>query len=59
MREAREQAAAVGAAHDVFDVIFRMRRHAEHIAALVEDAGDRMRGAVEIRGLIDRACAEQ
>ncbi len=37
-----EQAAAVGAAHDVFDVVFRMRHHAEHIAALVDDAGDRI-----------------
>ena len=31
--EACEQAAAVGAAHDIFDVVFRMRHHAEHIAA--------------------------
>src|ERR1700733_601943 len=28
----REQAAAVGAAQDGFDVVFRMRHHAEHIA---------------------------
>src|ERR1700691_1670239 len=37
----REQAAAVGAAHDRFDVVFRMRHHAEHIATLVDDAGNR------------------
>src|SRR5262249_39680888 len=43
--EAGKQAAAVGAAHDVFDVVFRMRHHAQDIAALVDDARDRMRGA--------------
>src|SRR6188474_3635934 len=53
--EAREQAAAVGAAHDVFDVVFRMRHHAEHIAALVDDAGDRLRRAVDVGFLVDCA----
>jgi TPR repeat protein len=46
--QAREQAAAVGAAHDVFDVVFRMRHHAEHVAAVVElDVG----GGHDERGL--------
>ena len=31
--QALEQAAPVGAAHEVFDVIFRMRHHAEHVDA--------------------------
>jgi len=53
--EACEQAAPVGAAHDVFDVVFRMRHHAEHIAALADDAGDGMRRAIDIGALIDRA----
>src|SRR5262245_53088054 len=51
--EAGEQATAIGAAHDVFDVVFRMRHHAEHIAALVDDARDRMRGAVDVGSLVD------
>src|SRR3954453_22150519 len=46
---------AVGAAHDVLDVIFRMRHHAEHIAALVDDAGDRLRRAVDVVGIADLA----
>src|SRR5476651_668088 len=51
----REQAAAVGAAHDVFDVVFRMRHHAEHVALVIDDAGDRLRSAVDIGALVDRA----
>ena len=57
--EAREQAAPVGAAHDVFDVIFRMRHHAEHVAALVDDAGDRLRRAVDVVSVADLAVGEQ
>ncbi len=53
--QACEQAAAVGAAHDVFDVVFRMRHHAEHVAAGVDDAGDRLRGAVDVGLLVDHA----
>src|SRR5258708_8977811 len=53
--EPREQAAAVGAAHDVFDVVFRMRHHAEHVAALADNACDRMRRAVDIGGFVDPA----
>src|ERR1700710_1392250 len=53
--EAGEQAAAVGAAHDVFDVVFRMRHHAEHVAGPVDDAGDRVRGAIDIGVLVDCA----
>src|SRR5262249_36904857 len=51
--KAREQAAPVGAAHDVFDVVLRVRHHTEHIAALADDASDGMRGTVEIGGLVD------
>src|SRR5215831_7890390 len=50
-----EQAAAVGAAHRRFDVIFGMRHHAEHIAACVEDAGDRIDRAVDVPCGIERA----
>src|SRR5260370_31359073 len=52
--KAREQAAAVGTAHDVFDVVFRMRHHAEHVAAGVDYARDPARGAVDVRALVDR-----
>src|SRR5260370_523656 len=48
-----EQAAAVGAAHDIFDMVFRMRHHAEHVAALVDDAGDRLRRAVDVGAVVD------
>src|SRR5262249_17374555 len=53
--EAGEQAAAVGAAHDVFDVVFRMRHHAEHVALVVDDAGDGLRRAVHIADAVDAA----
>ena len=43
-----EQTAAIGAAHHLFDVVFRMRHHAEHIAALIEDAGDAVHRPVVI-----------
>src|SRR5271168_4062854 len=42
----REQAAAVGSPDRRFDVVLRMRHHAEHVAALVDDAGDGVHGAV-------------
>src|SRR5688572_3820597 len=38
--QAGEQAAADGRPDRGFDVVFRMRHHAEHVAALVDDAGD-------------------
>ena len=53
--QACEQAAAVGAAHDVFDVVFRMRHHAEHIAAFADDASDRVRGAIDVGTFVERA----
>src|SRR5262249_41712900 len=53
--KSRKQTASVGAAHDVFDVVFRMRHHAKHIAVLVDDAGDRMRSTIDIGVLIDAA----
>ena len=36
-------------------ISFRMRHHAEHIAALADDAGDRMRRAVDIGIFVDYA----
>ena len=50
-----EQAATVGASHDVFDVVFRMRHHAEHVALVVDDAGDGLRGAIDVADIVDRA----
>src|SRR5258705_1974988 len=50
-----EQAPPVGAAHGGFHVVFGMRHHAEHIAALIEDAGDRVGGAVVVPGGIERS----
>ena len=48
---------------DGFDVVFRMRHHAEHVAALVDDAGDGVDRAVVFQLRIDhavgRAIAEQ
>src|SRR5579885_1793850 len=35
--KAREQAAPVGAAQGILDVVLGMRHHAEHVAALVDD----------------------
>ena len=35
-----KQTAPVGATHDAFDMIFRMRHHAEHIALRIDNAGD-------------------
>ena len=43
-----EQAAPVGRADRRLDVILRMRHQAEHVAAVVEDAGDGIGGAVEV-----------
>src|ERR1700758_4340569 len=51
----REQATAVGPAHGGFDVIFRMRHHAKHIAALVDDTGDAIHRAIVIPVRIDQA----
>src|SRR5262245_16644797 len=48
IHKSREQAAAVGPAHRGFHTIFRMRHHAEHIAALVDNAGDGVHGAIVI-----------
>ena len=45
--ETCEQAAAVGAPTS-FDVVFGMRHHAEHVAALVDDAGDGVGRAVDV-----------
>src|SRR5438477_12514490 len=50
-----EQATAVSAADDVLDVVFRMRHHPEHVAALIDDPGNRMRGPVDVGGLVDYA----
>src|ERR1700733_4115470 len=55
IHKAGEQAAAVGPAHDAFDVIFRMRHHAKHIAALIDDAGDGVHGAVVVPVWVDHA----
>src|SRR3954451_14388774 len=51
--QAGEQAAAVGAAQAVFDVVFRMRHHAKHVAAFIDDAGDRLRRAIDVVGIAD------
>ena len=53
--EAGEQTAPVGAAHGGFDVVLGMRHHAEHIAALVEDAGDRIGRTVDVPARINLA----
>src|SRR5215213_2967083 len=46
--EALEQAAPIGAAHEVFDQVFRMRHHAEHVELFRIDARDRVHGAVAV-----------
>ena len=38
-----------------FDVVFRVRHHAEHVAALVDDAGDGVDGAVVVPVRVDHA----
>src|SRR5580704_16554844 len=53
--KAREQAAAVGAPHNGFNMVFRMRHHAEYIAALADDAGDGVHGPVVVPVRVDHA----
>src|SRR5580704_12625224 len=53
--EPREETATVGTAHRGFDMVFRMRHHAEHVAALVDDAGDGVHGAVVVPVRVDHA----
>ena len=36
-------------------MVFRMRHHAEHVAALADNAGDRLGGAVDVGLCIHRA----
>jgi hypothetical protein len=61
--ETGEETAAVGRAHARFNVIFGMRHDAEHVAALVDDAGNRVGRAVVIprgiEGAVRRAVAKQ
>jgi hypothetical protein len=45
IRQAGEQTAPVGRAEYGFDVVFGVRHHAEHVALLVDHAGDRIAGA--------------
>src|SRR5215831_1129986 len=58
-----KQPAPVGDAERGFDVIFRVRHHAEHVAALVDNAGDGVDRAVVVPVRVDhavgRAIAEQ
>jgi hypothetical protein len=53
--ESGEQAAAVGIAHDVFDVVFRMRHHAEHVALVADNACNRRCRAVDVVRIADFA----
>src|SRR6478736_10554876 len=55
LRQSGEQAAAVGRTDRRLDVILRMRHQAEHIAPLVQDARDRVGGAVDIPARIESA----
>src|SRR5215207_7441300 len=48
VEKAGKQPTAVGAAHGRLHVILRVRHHSEHIAALVEDAGDGVDRAVVV-----------
>src|SRR5476651_1841890 len=51
----REQPAPVGDAERRFHVILRVRHHAEHVAALVDDTGDGVGRAVDVPDRIARA----
>jgi hypothetical protein len=46
--EALEQPATIGWTEGGFDVIFRMRHHAEHVTVLIHNARDRIGGAVVV-----------
>src|SRR5258707_466473 len=48
---AREQPAPVGHADGGFHVVLGMRHHAQHIAALADDAGDGIDGAVVVKSV--------
>src|ERR1700693_6124438 len=50
-----EQPAPVGDAERRFHVVLGVRHHAEHVAALVDDAGDGVGRAVDVEGRIARA----
>ena len=54
--DALEQSAAVGAALQRLDQVFRVGHHAEDVAPLVEDAGDVVERAVGIGGSLVRPC---
>src|SRR4051812_48908307 len=46
--QALEQAAPIGAAHEVLDQVFRMGHHAEHVEPVGIDARDGVHGAVSV-----------
>src|SRR5581483_3480665 len=53
--ETGEKPASVGAADRRLNMIFRVRHHAEDVAALVDNAGDRVHRAVVVPVRIDHA----
>ena len=54
VEEACKQAAAVGGSQHRLDVVFGVRHHPEHIAALVENTCDGIGRPVEIPGRVKR-----
>src|SRR5262245_13869942 len=50
----REQTAPVGRPERGFDVVLRVRHHAEHVALVVEHAGDGVGRAVDVPGRLER-----
>src|SRR5262249_61271153 len=50
----REQTAPVGRPERRFDVILRMRHHAEHVALVVEHTGDGVGRAVDVPCRVER-----
>src|SRR5262249_44315262 len=48
LRKPLEEPAPIGGAQRRFHVIFRVRHHAEHVAACVDDTRNRVGGAVDV-----------
>src|SRR5476651_1236474 len=53
--EPGKQPAAIGAANRGFDVVFGMRHHAEHVAFVVDDAGNGVDRAIVVPVRVDHA----
>src|SRR4029078_8673182 len=59
VQQSGEQPAPVGTTERRFDMVLRVRHHAQHVAAFVDDAGDGVHGAVVVPVRTDSAVARR